>query len=453
MHQAARGDTFRLNGNMHEAPMLPALGLVQSSRIARRIAWMLVLLLGVTIVAMVFAPWQQTVTGSGRVVAFAPLERQQIVKATIGGRVKSWGKNIREGSFVKAGEAILELEDNDPELRQRTQAMVDFLGEKIRNTEEKVTQYEGYVTAFEDARESTIEASRELVTEAERELDAKRRDLAAAQANALQKEINFGRQQRLFDNGGLTSRYKLEVAERESKEAEQKVAASESYVAAAEAKVRSKEADLDKKDREAAAKVSAAEAELRTARGDLATYRKELTEADSKLAKLDRFTVAAPKDGYVLNLAAFQGGDYVKPGDALFTLVPEATQLAVEVWVSGNDVPLVEVGRHVRLQFEGWPAAQFSGWPSVAVGTFGGTVKTVDSTDDGQGRFRVLVTPDGEQAWPDAPYLRQGARTNAWILLDQVPLGYEVWRRLNGFPPSVAMDDEKKPTKPPKIKT
>nr|MCH9680528.1 transporter [Deltaproteobacteria bacterium] len=88
-------------------------------------------------------------------------------------------------------------------------------------------------------------------------------------------------------------------------------------------------------------------------------------------------------------------------------------------------------------QFEGWPAVQFVGWPSVAVGTFGGTVAFVDATDNGAGRFRVVVVPDGEEPWPAARYLRQGVRANGWVLLNQVSIGYELWRQFNGFPPAV----------------
>ena len=78
----------------------------------------------------------------------------------------------------------------------------------------------------------------------------------------------------------------------------------------------------------------------------------------------------------------------------------------------------------------------------MAVGTFGGKVNRVFPTDDGFGNFRVVVTPDNhfdrEDGWPDNRYLRQGVRANGWVLLKQVPLGYEIWRQLNGFPPVVA---------------
>jgi hypothetical protein len=101
----------------------------------------------------------------------------------------------------------------------------------------------------------------------------------------------------------------------------------------------------------------------------------------------------------------------------------------VEIWIDGNDAAIVSEGRRVRLQFEGWPAVQFTGWPSVAVGTFGGVVSFID-------HFRLVVVPDPEdEPWPSARFLRQGVRANGWVLLERVKLGFELWRRFNGFPP------------------
>jgi hypothetical protein len=142
----------------------------------------------------------------------------------------------------------------------------------------------------------------------------------------------------------------------------------------------------------------------------------------------------------------------VKEGQSLFTIVPDTTERAVELWVSGNDTPLIHQGDHVRLQFEGWPAVQFAGWPSVAVGTFGGKVVAVDPTDDGTGKFRVQVKQDGDQPWPSDQYLRQGVRANGWVMLSQVPLGYEVWRQLNGFPPVISQKEPGSGMKDDKVK-
>jgi hypothetical protein len=159
-----------------------------------------------------------------------------------------------------------------------------------------------------------------------------------------------------------------------------------------------------------------------------------------------------------MNLAVFDSASIVKEGEELCRIIPRMTTPAVQVWVAGNDAPLITPGRDTRLQFEGWPAIQFSGWPSVATGTFGGEVALVDAGDDGTGKFRVVVVPDpeavaqGDQEWPEAPYLRQGGRVNAWILLDNVPLGYEIWRRMNGFPPALKSQADAEKPKAPKVK-
>jgi hypothetical protein len=52
------------------------------------------------------------------------------------------------------------------------------------------------------------------------------------------------------------------------------------------------------------------------------------------------------------------------------------------------------------------------------------------------------VVPDGEdEPWPSGAFLRQGVRVNGWVFLDRVKLGYELWRRFNGFPPVVGTEE------------
>jgi pyruvate/2-oxoglutarate dehydrogenase complex dihydrolipoamide acyltransferase (E2) component len=174
-----------------------------------------------------------------------------------------------------------------------------------------------------------------------------------------------------------------------------------------------------------------------------------------KLEEMSRLTITAPRDGTIFRLNVNERGDAVKQGDSLLTIIPEATQKAVELYVKGNDITLVKPGQEVRLQFEGWPAVQVAGWPSLAVGTFTGKVTTVDATDNGKGEFRILVTPDEtEEAWPieSDRFLRQGVRTNGWVVLGNVSLGYEVWRQMNGFPVMTTTEESKKKlAKPPKI--
>jgi len=163
----------------------------------------------------------------------------------------------------------------------------------------------------------------------------------------------------------------------------------------------------------------------------------ELARIETKLARQASQSVVAPRDGIVQRILAPQGGVMVKAGQVLALIVPETASRAVELTVSGNDAPLLSVGRRVRLQFEGWPAVQFAGWPSVAVGTFGGVIGVIDPGAAEDGTVRLIVFPDEGEEWPDANYLRQGVRVIGWVLLDTVSLGWELWRQFNGFPPTL----------------
>ena len=162
----------------------------------------------------------------------------------------------------------------------------------------------------------------------------------------------------------------------------------------------------------------------------------ELTRVDVNLSRQSVQIVRAPRDGVILRVFAGDAATFVRAGDVVATFVPDNVERAVELYIDGRDVALVRPGAEVRLQFEGWPVVQFSGWPSVAVGTFGGRVTAVDPSAQTSGRFRVLVTEDAaaDPGWPDERFVRFGSKARGWVLLETVPAGYEVWRRLNNFP-------------------
>lgn len=178
-------------------------------------------------------------------------------------------------------------------------------------------------------------------------------------------------------------------------------------------------------------------------KSDAANTQSEISRINVRLARQANQVIIAPMDGMILRRNHGEGAVMVKAGDVLAIFVPDTQSRAVELWISGNDIPLIYPGQEVRLQFEGWPAIQFSGWPSVAVGTFGGIVKIVDNAGNGNGRFRILVVPKNNSAWPETRYLRQGVKAHGWVLLSIVTLGYELWRQFNGFPPTQAQGTPK----------
>jgi multidrug efflux pump subunit AcrA (membrane-fusion protein) len=163
----------------------------------------------------------------------------------------------------------------------------------------------------------------------------------------------------------------------------------------------------------------------------------ELTRVDVNLSRQSVQLVRAPRDGVILRVNAGDSATFITAGEPVASFVPDNAGRAVELFIDGRDVALVKTGAPVSLQFEGWPVVQFSGWPSLAVGMFHGEVLGVDPSAQTDGRFRILVgeVKDGEQGWPASSYLRYGSKARGWVLLEQVAVGYELWRQLNNFPP------------------
>jgi hypothetical protein len=250
----------------------------------------------------------------------------------------------------------------------------------------------------------------------------------------------------------LASPQEVEVETAKLAKANAEVQKYAAEVAAARRDVDVKQQYVEYARTDAEAKIIESRAKLQTTEGERAAAKDSLLKAERDLARLQTQLVTAPRDGVVVRLIANQGGlgRQVHSGAPLLQFVPAYTQRAVELWVDGNDAPWITAGRHVRLQFEGWPALQFTaGVPQASLGTFGGKVLLVDAAPNALGKFRVLVVPaddPGEPAWPGVDVdsqrdvrreLRQGVRVNGWILLNQVTMGYELWRQLNGFPPSI----------------
>lgn len=421
---------------------LTAQRLVRSPNWSRRLAISLVVLFLLLIPVLLFVPWQQTSVGAGRVIAFTPLERQQSIEAPISGRVTTWF--VQEGDTVKAGDPIAEITDNDPLRLERLQMQNEALLVQLTSAEEKVMAYERKRDATATARvrelariDAKIEVLRQKIRAAEEILKAERLGHKTA-------EQQLDRVTQLASEG-LESTRKLELAQLKEETARVKEQKAGADLRIARSELLAEQAYRAKIESEYDSKNASIEADLQGARADVSGYDGKRLDLESKIARQRSQRIHAPRDGVIFRLEAKQGAEQVKSGDTLARLVPTAGQLAVELWVDGNDVTLVRTGHKVRLQFEGWPALQFSGWPSVAVGTFGGEVSFVDAADDGEGRFRLVVVPDPEDdPWPEASLLRQGVRVRGWVLLAEVSIGFELWRQINGFPPSVGPPSSQK---------
>jgi multidrug efflux pump subunit AcrA (membrane-fusion protein) len=441
-------------------PELPALQLVEPSRAARKLAISLFLLIVSAPAVLIFVPWRQSVYGDGRVSGYAQLDRQQAIDSPITGRVQQW--YVQEGSRVKKGDKVARVTDNDAEFLTRLADQQRAVSYKLDAARQKEALYIENVKAYQDYGNLLVSAAEREIEVAEQKVQAQQQEIVAAEIAYKTDRYNRDRIYRLFsDKLGLASQRDYEVAEQKFQESQAKFQKATADLEGVKAALEAKRADAKGKRADANTKIGAAEGSLRDARVSIGEYDKELRDIEAKLARQSLQVVTAPRDGTILRLVVNQGTEQVYEGEPIALIVPETPELAVELYVDGNDAPLISEGRHVRLQFEGWPAVQFAGWPSVAVGTFGGVVALVDSSDfNGMGKFRILVVPDKEdQPWPDGRFLRQGVRSKGWVLLNEVRLGYEFWRRINGFPPVLDKDPtgkadskDKKDEKKPKVK-
>lgn len=480
MESRKRRETMLLPVAYSESVM-PSLRLVRASRSIRRIGLFLFVFLLITIFLMAFAPWQQSVTGTGSVLAFAPDQRQQVIETPIKGRIVNWGDGIFENAHVIKGQLIAEIRDLDESYTQRlnqqlanTEQTVAFTKQQLEANERAldaaktiVESYQAQVEAYTRVKQETIAAQDAFVQMAEKKVEAENQQLIEYQAAIPQLQAEFDRLKVLFREGNIALQ-KFQEVERKLNEYQAKVNRAEAYVMSAKSELEGKKRERSAKIEKAQVDIDYAQAALRKAIGDVSKAESDIAKASQELNKASKEVVEmqvkvsrqqnqqilAPFNGYVVKITPNYGTSMLKEGDPICTIVPDTTDRSVQVYLDGNDAPLVEPGRHVRLQFEGWPAVQFAGWPSVAVGTFGGEIISVDATDNGKGKFRVLIGPEDVKEWPDERFLRQGVRANAWVLLDTVPLWYEIWRQLNGFPPVVDLDEPEKKenkSKPPKL--
>lgn len=388
----------------------------------------LLALLAVTLTTL-FLPWQQNVRGKGAVTALRPQDRPQVVPALIAGRITAW--HVSEGQFVKQGTLLVTLAEIresflDPNTLRRTAEQVDGKRDAVLAKREKASALARQLSALDSGRVFSNAKARNDVALKEAAVDAAALDsVVAAQ--------QLSRNAALF-NEGLKSRAEFEAYQTKLQAATAKLVEKRREAENARVELAAIDASYDEKIAKAQSERSETFASIGEGEADVAKL--QMTQSALTLRN-DMYRIVAPQDGYVVRAVKSGVGETVKEGDAVVTVMPADPQLAVELYVRPVDVPLLRVGRKVRLQFDGWPAIQFSGWPSVAVGTFGGVIRVIDPVSASDGSYRVLVAADpSDDAWPKE--IRNGSGVLGWAMLDEVRLGFELWRRLNGFPPSIA---------------
>ena len=392
-------------------------------------------------IIVLFLPWTQNITGKGYLTTLTPDQRPQTIQSPIPGRIEKW--YVREGDFVEKGDTILfisEIKNEyfDPNLVQRT-------GQQIKAKEMSVTSYQGKVKALNNQigalsneRSLKLQQAKNKLLQSKLKVKSDSIDFEAAKTNISIAERQYNRIEQL-QSEGLKALTDVEEKRLKLQEAQAKLISQENKLLGSKNQVINAQVEINRVQAEYTDKISKAQSDMFTAQSNQFDSEAQVTKLENEFTNYsirnDLYYIKAPQTGYINR--AIQGGigETFKEGDKLVGIMPEKYDMAVETFIAPIDLPLVQVGEKVRIQFDGWPAIVFSGWPNASYGTYGGEVVAIETFISDNGKYRILLAPDKEdQKWPKD--LRVGSGANTIALLEDVPIWFELWRQLNGFPPN-----------------
>lgn len=395
---------------------------------------------------LMFVPWTQNIRSNGKVITLSPDQRPQTVNSAIAGTVDKW--YVKEGDMVKKGDTILHLKEIkseylDPNLVSNTAQQKALKFESISNYQLKVDALNDQLNALQTESELKLNQAKIKIQQAQLKVQSDSIAAIAAVLNLKTIEDQYFRYDDL-QKEGLKSQtdkenrdIKFQNAKAYELEAQNKLLNSKSELINAYVELESVKTKYQTLIAKTKSDLSSANSILLDAKID---FQKIDNQLNNYSIRNGMYYILAPQDGYITHTIVKGIGEAVKDGEPVVTIMPEKYDYAVEIYVDPIDLPLVNIGQHVRIQFDGWPAIVFSGWPNTSYGTYGGEVYAIDKYISENGKYRVLVKPEeDDHPWPNQ--LRFGSGTQSFIMLQNVPIWYELWRNINGFPPEYYQSD------------
>ena len=388
-----------------------------------------------------FLPWTQNITGKGYLTTLTPDQRPQTIQSPIPGRIEKW--YVREGDFVAKGDTILFISEVkneyfDPNLVARTGQQIKAKEMAVTSYQEKVKALNTQIGALTNERGLKLEQAKNKLLQSKLKVQSDSIDLEAAKTNITIAERQFNRVVQL-ESEGLKALTDVEEKRLKLQETQAKLISQQNKLLASRNEVINAEVEINRVRASYTYKISKAQSDMFTAQSNQFDSEAQVTKFENQYTNYeirnDLYYIKAPQSGFINK--ALQGGigETFKEGDRLVGIMPANIDMAVETFVEPIDLPLLHIGEKVRIQFDGWPAIVFSGWPNVSYGTYGGTVVAIETFISENGKYRVLLAPDADDHdWPKDLWVGSGANTIA--LLEDVPIWFELWRQLNGFPPN-----------------
>jgi multidrug resistance efflux pump len=386
-------------------------------------------------------PWTQNVRGKGFLTTLSLDQRPQSIQSPIPGRIEKW--YVKEGDFVEKGDTILfisEIKNEyfDPNLVSRTGQQITAKTKAVTSYEKKVKALISQIKAVENERGFKLKQAKNKLMQSGLKVKSDSIDLEAAKTNLSIAQTQYARIEQLAKEG-LKAVTDVEEKRLKLQESQAKLISQQNKLLTARNEIINAEVEINRIIAEYSDKISKAQSDMFTAQSNQYDSEAQVSKLENEYTNYEMrsnlYYVKAPQSGYINK--AIQGGlgETIKEGDRLVGIMPSNYDMAVETYLAPLDLPLIHVGEKFRIQFDGWPAIVFSGWPNVSYGTYGGTVVAIETFISENGKYRVLLAPDkNDMPWPQA--IRVGSGANTIALLEDVPIWYELWRQLNGFPPN-----------------
>ncbi|MFZ1704829.1 MAG: HlyD family efflux transporter periplasmic adaptor subunit [Saprospiraceae bacterium] len=404
--------------------------------------WMIkmILLILTIFIIVLFLPWTQNIRAHGELIALMPEQRPQTIQAIIPGRIEKW--YVQEGQFVKKGDTILQISETqeeffDPSLLKNTKDQIDAKKRTMMSYDGKVSALEQQIEAIRREQTLKLEQTKIKILQNKLKVQSDSMDLVAEKVNYEVVYQQFLRFQSLY-NDGLKSLTDLESRKLKLQEVQAKLVSQENKLDISINELFTNTLELKRLEQEYKDKLSKIDSDKYSALSgkydtDALIFKMENQYANF-VQRAGYYFVLAPQDGYITKALKAGIGEIMNAGTDIVSIMPSRFDIAIEMYVRPIDLPLLDKGHKVMIQFDGWPAIVFSGWPGISYGTYIGEVYAIDQFISDNKLYRVLVIPSKEeQRWPEA--LRVGTGVKTITFLKNVMIWYEMWRQINGFPP------------------
>ena len=407
--------------------------------VPNKISRILIILLVVFLLCL-FLPWTQNIRTTGQVTTLRQEQRVQKVNSIIPGQILRW--YVKEGDKVKAGDTLVqltEIKDDylDPNLVLRTNEQLTAKQQSVEFYESKTTAQKNQLAALQNGLQIKLNQLNNKLKQLDMKIESENATLVSAQNDYNIASKQYQRQQELF-NQGLVSLTQLEQRNQALQSFQARLVTAQNNLNNTRQEVLNTQLEINGVHQDNTEKINKIQSDvmsnmsqIATSQGDVSKLKNQYSNYQNR-AKL--YYIIAPQDGQVVQAKRSGIGEIIKDGETLVEIVPTQLEYAVELYVAPLDIPLLAKGNKIRFIFDGFPAIVFSGWPQASYGTFGGKVEVIENTVSSNGKYRILVSPDAtDKPWPTQ--LRLGTGTQAIALLKDVPIWYELWRNINGFPP------------------